>query len=180
MKVTSRLKTMTEADVRAAIAGLPETNYDIIVKPLRYRTGPHLAAITVFDDREITIQVPEPFLPFGDVVIYGAKRLPGDGMRFTTLSEGVTFRARAEVVRFLYCHEWYHWFLYEIRGKGWMSETACDRFALHNYRRRHVTIDDAWKALRREREPGKPRKPATRAAKSPRPQRDTELRLPGI
>ena len=141
---------MSEQDVRAAIAGLPEADgYDLIVKPLRYRTAPHLAAITVFEDRTMTVQVPEPFMPFGEVVIYGAKRLAAKGMQFVSLSEGVTFRTRAEVVRFLYCHEWYHWFLYEIRRKGWLSETACDRFALRNFRRRSVSIADARAALRR-------------------------------
>lgn len=195
MTVVSKLKTMTTDEVARAIAGLPETTYDVIVKPLRYRTEPHLQAITVFDDREITIQVPEPFLPFGDVVVYGAKRLPGDDMRFVPLSEGVSFRSRAEVVRFLYCHEWYHWFLYEVRRKGWMSETACDRFALRNFRRRHVTIDDAWAALRREREaparapsvaapsvaaPSRPRVIEV-AAKAAKPRRaPITLRLPGF
>lgn len=152
MKITSHLPAMTDADVASAIDGLPPADgYDLFVRPLRYRTQPRLTAFTVFDDRSITIQVPEPFMPFGDVVPYGAKRLAARGMKFVPLSEGVTFRARAEVVRFLYCHEWYHWFLYEIRGKGWQSETACDRFALHNYRRRSVTLDDAWAALRRSR-----------------------------
>jgi hypothetical protein len=52
-------------------------------------------------------------------------------------------------VRFLYCHEWYHWFLKEELGQKSAAETACDRFALLNYRRRVVTKDDARAALRR-------------------------------
>jgi hypothetical protein len=65
------------------------------------------------------------------------------------LSEGLTFRTPREVVRFLYCHEWYHWFLKEILGKASAAETACDRFALANFRRRGVTLADAHAALRR-------------------------------
>ena len=101
------------------------------------------------DARRITIQVPEPFLPFGEIVQYGAMRVPGKGMRFVWLSEGLTFRTQREVVRFLYCHEWYHWYLKEVLGQRSAAETACDRFALHNYRRRVVTLDDAQAALRR-------------------------------
>jgi len=150
VRVASKLPAMREADVRAAIAGLPQSgDYELLVKPLRYRTAPHLAALTEFEDRRITIQVPEPFHPFGEVVPYGAKRIAGPGMRFVQLSEGVTFRSRAEVVRFLYCHEWYHWFLWEVVGTASQAEIACDRFALHNFRRREVTIADARRALRR-------------------------------
>ena len=152
MRIRSRLPAMDEAAVRAAIDGLPEAEgYELIVQPLRYRSAPHLAAFTVFDDRTITLQIPEPFYPFGEVVPYGAKRLAAKGMKFVQLSEGVTFRSRAEVARFLYCHEWYHWYLYEVLHKSSSAETACDRFALHNFRRRVVTIDDARRALRRAR-----------------------------
>jgi hypothetical protein len=42
-----------------------------------------------------------------------------------------------------------HWYLYEVLGKGSAAETACDRFALRNFRRRYVTTDDADAALRR-------------------------------
>jgi hypothetical protein len=132
------------------LKGLPEAEgYEVIVRPLRYRTRPHLAAYTEFDERRITIQVPEPFLPFGEIVQYGAKRIAGKGMRFVWLSEGLTFRTQREVVRFLYCHEWYHWFLKEELGQRSAAETACDRFALHNFRRRLVTKADARAALRR-------------------------------
>jgi hypothetical protein len=47
------------------------------------------------------------------------------------------------VLRFLYCHEWMHWYLREVLGRKSAAETACDRFALRNYRRPVVTIDDA-------------------------------------
>ncbi|MFA5891981.1 MAG: hypothetical protein WDA27_13695 [Actinomycetota bacterium] len=154
MRIESKHPELTVADVRRALAGLPDAEgYEVIVKPLRYRTAPHLAAFTVFEDHSITLQVPEPFMPFGEVVHFGAKRVPGKGMKFVPLSEGLTFRSRSEVLRFLYCHEWYHWFLYEVLGKKSMAEIACDRFALRNFRRRHVTIDDARAALRRTARP---------------------------
>lgn len=161
MRVTVRHPTLDEAAVRAAIAGLPEAEgYELIVRTLRYRTQPHLNAHTVFEDRSITVQVPEPFHPFGEVVPYGARRIASKGMKFVPLSEGVTFRTRAEVVRFLYCHEWYHWFLHEVERRGSFAETACDRFALRNFRRRAVTLSDARAALRRRDEP--PTKPGAR------------------
>jgi hypothetical protein len=138
------------ARVRAFLNGLPGAQgYEVLVKPLRYRTRPHLAAWTEFDERRITLQVPQPFLPFGEIVHHGAKRLRGRGMRFVWLSEGVTFRTPREVLRFLYLHEWMHWYLKERLGRKSAAETACDRFALRNYRRRRVTPLDADAALRR-------------------------------
>jgi hypothetical protein len=138
------------ARVRAFLNGLPGAQgYEVLVKPLRYRTRPHLAAWTEFDERRITLQVPQPFLPFGEIVHHGAKRLRGRGMRFVWLSEGVTFRTPREVLRFLYLHEWMHWYLKERLGRKSAAETACDRFALRNYRRRRVTLSDADAALRR-------------------------------
>jgi hypothetical protein len=132
------------------LGGLPDVpGYELLVKPLRYRTRPHLAAWTDFDSMRITLQVPEPFLPFGEIVHYGARRVPGKGMRFVWLSEGLTFRRPKEVLRFLYCHEWYHWYLRERLGRRSAAETACDRFALRNYRRAAVGLADAEAALRR-------------------------------
>jgi len=54
------------------------------------------------------------------------------------------------VLRFLYCHEWMHWYLREELGRKSAAETTCDRFALRNYRRRQVTMEDARSALRRD------------------------------
>jgi len=179
MRIRCTVPGLSERDVRRALDGLPEAvGYRLVVKPLRYRTEPRLSAVTTFDDREIILQVPEPFLPFGEIVPYGAKRMPGADLRFVPLSEGVSFRSPAEVLRFLYCHEWYHWFLYEVRGKGWSSETACDRFALRNFRRRTVTMADARAALRRTE--GSVPTPASRSAAKGRPPRDgtEQLRLP--
>ena len=132
------------------LEGLPNASgYEVVVKPLRYRTRPHLSAWTEFDHHRITLQVPQPFLPFGEIVPYGARRLRGKGMRFVWLSDGVTFRRPREVLRFLYLHEWMHWYLKERLGKKSAAETACDRFALRNYRKDVVTVEDAEAALRR-------------------------------
>jgi hypothetical protein len=139
------------------LAGLPEARgFEVVVRPLRYREKPHLAATTDFVDRTIVLQVPEPFYPFGEVVAFGAKRRPGRSLRFIWLTEGVTFRTPREVLRFLYLHEWMHWYLHVHHGRGTSAETTCDRFALANYRRRSVTAEDAGMALRRgAAEPGR-------------------------
>jgi hypothetical protein len=150
MNVSNKHPILTDDEVRAALHGLPEPgDYEVIVTTLRYRTQPRVSAYTIFEDRSITIQVPEPFHPFGEVVPYGAKRIAAKGMKFVPLSEGVTFGNRSELIRFLYCHEWYHWYLHEIRGTKSAAETACDRFALRNYRKRTVTMDDADASFRR-------------------------------
>ena len=83
------------------------------------------------------------------MVPYAAQRRPGKGLRFIWLSEGITFRTPREVLRFLYLHEWMHWYLKEVLGTRSAAETACDRFALHNYRRRTVSLEHAQAALRR-------------------------------
>jgi hypothetical protein len=148
--VTSDIADLAPERVKTILAGLPEARgYRLHVKTLRYRERPHLSAWTEFDTKSITLQVPEPFFPFGEVVPYAAKRRPGKGMRFIWLTEGVTFRTEREVLRFLYLHEWMHWYLKERLGKKSAAETACDRFALRNYRRRLVTEEDAEAALKR-------------------------------
>jgi hypothetical protein len=150
MLIGSATQEISVAALQRMLAGLPEAEgYTILVKPLRYREKPHLAAQTDFDKRTITLQLPEPFLPFGEVVAYGAKRRPGRSMRFIWLTEGVTFRRPREVLRFLYLHEWMHWYLHHHHGRGNSAETMCDRFALANYRRREVTLAEARAAMRR-------------------------------
>ncbi len=150
MRVTSELPKISAARVREVLRGLPlASGYRVHTKPLRYRVRPHLSAWTEFDARTIVLQVPEPFFPFGEVVPYAAKRRPGKGLRFIWLTEGVTFRTPRQVLRFLYLHEWMHWYLKERLGRKSAAETACDRFALRNYRRRVVTEEDAEAALRR-------------------------------
>ena len=151
VRISSDLPDLTPARIRQTLDGLPRADgYEVVVKPLRYRSRPHLSAWTDFELRRITLQVPEPFFAFGEVVPYAAKRRPGKGMRFIWLTEGVTFRSPRDVLRYLYCHEWMHWYLRERLGKRSSAETACDRFALRNYRRRGVTERDADAALRRE------------------------------
>jgi hypothetical protein len=151
VRITSAVPDLAPDRVGQILSGLPEADgYRIHVKFLRYRDRPHLSAWTDFTDRSITLQVPEPFFPFGEVVPYGARRRPGSGrMRFIWLTEGLTFRTPREVLRFLYCHEWMHWYLREELGRKSAAETTCDRFALANYRRRRVTVEDAQAALRR-------------------------------
>ncbi len=139
MLIRSELEGFSDAQARRALAGLPRAgDYEVVIKPLRYRSSPHLAARCEFEDRRIK----EP-------VIYAARRKPGRGIRFAWASETVSFRLRREVLRFLYCHEWMHWYLFEELKKRSAAETACDRFALHNFRRLHVSAADADVALRR-------------------------------
>ena len=150
MKVRSELVGLATDRAVSLLDGLPRASgYLVLVKPLRYRERPHLSAWTSFEEHQIVLQVPEPFFPFGEVVPYAARRRPGKGIRFIWLTEGVTFKTRAQVLRFLYLHEWMHWYLRERLGKKSQAETACDRFALRNYRRRSVTEEDAMVALRR-------------------------------
>lgn len=149
MAIRSELPGLTTAAARRSLAGLPRTDYEVVVKPLRYRTAPHLAALCDFDGRQIVLQVPVPFRPFKEVVYHGARRKRGKGMHFTWLSENVLFRSQRDVLRFLYCHEWLHWYMHARLKRKSAAETACDRFALHNFRRQRVTTEDADAALSR-------------------------------
>jgi hypothetical protein len=158
MRLRSACDDLPLGNVRRMLSGLPEARgFEVVVRPLRYREKPHLAAQTDFGERTITLQVPEPFFPFGEVVAFGAKRRAGRTIRFIWLTEGVTFRTPREVLRFLYLHEWMHWYLHVHHGRGGSAETTCDRFALLNYKRRLVTIADAEAALRRV--PAEPSRP---------------------
>jgi len=150
MRVRSELSGLPGTRVVEVLRGLPDARgYRVTVKPLRYREKPHLSAWTDLGTGEIVLQVPEPFFPFGEVVAYAAKRRPGKGLRFIWLTEGVTFRTQRQVLRFLYLHEWMHWYLRERLRKKARAETACDRFALRNYRRRVVGEGEADAALSR-------------------------------
>ncbi len=152
MVIRSELPGFSSPEARRALEGLPRSGeYEVVVKPLRYRRRPHLAAQCEFEDRRIVLQIPEPFRPFKELVFHSARRKRGAGMHFAWLSENVSFRSRREVLRFLYCHEWMHWYLYEVLRKRSAAETACDRFALANFRRRLVSAADANAALRRTR-----------------------------
>lgn len=131
------------------LAGLPSPgDYRVVVRPLRYRTRPSLSGLCEFDLGRIILRLPEPFRPFDERVYHSARRKPGAGMRFAWVAERVTFRTPRDVLRFLYCHEWLHWYLREVQSRRSGAETACDRFALRNFRRRQVTVEDAQEALR--------------------------------
>lgn len=149
MPIRSELSGYATAQARKALEGLPRTDYEVVVRPLRYRFGPHLAARCEFEERRVVLQIPVPFRAFREPVIFAARRRPGRAMRFHWVSETVRFGSRRDVLRFLYLHEWMHWYLHEVLGKGSSAETACDRFALRNFRRRFVTPDDADAALKR-------------------------------
>ncbi|MFI5284001.1 MAG: hypothetical protein ACHQ0J_12870 [Candidatus Dormibacterales bacterium] len=149
MGIRSELAGLTSAQARRALEGLPRCDYEVVVRPLRYRHEPHLAARCEFEERRIVLQVPIPFRPFKEPVIFAARRKKGAAMRFAWVSETVPFRGRRDVLRFLYCHEWMHWYLHEVLHKGSSAETACDRFALRNFRRRDVSTADADIALKR-------------------------------
>jgi hypothetical protein len=149
MAIRSDLDGFTVADTRRALAGLPAPgDYKVVVKQFRYRKSPSLSALCEFDERRIVLRVPEPFRPFNELVFHSARRQPVPGIRFVWVSENVTFRTRRDVLRFLYCHEWLHWYLREVLGRRAMAEAACDRFALRNFRRRALTFDDLQAGLR--------------------------------
>ena len=114
----------------------PARGYTITARPLRYRTRPHLGAVCWYGEREIELQLPEPFRRWTEPVYYRARRRPGKGMHFQWFARQITFRTRREVLRFLYCHEFYHWYLKEVLGRKAAAETACDRFALAHFRSR--------------------------------------------
>jgi hypothetical protein len=149
-EIRSDLAGFHASHARRALAGLPAPgDYRVLIKPLRYRTKPSLSALCEFDLRRIILRVPEPFQPFDELVYHSARRQPGPGWQFIWASENVQFHTRRDVLRFLYCHEWLHWYLREMHGRRAGAETACDRFALRHFRRRQVTVDDALVELRR-------------------------------
>lgn len=149
MSVRSDVAGLKVGEVRRLLSGLPVPgDYRVVIKPLRYRSRPSLSALCEFDLGRIILRIPEPFRPFSELVYYSARRKPGGGMRFAWAAEKVRFRTKRDVLRFLYCHEWLHWYLREIQGRRSGAETACDRFALRNFRRRQVGVEDAEEALR--------------------------------
>jgi hypothetical protein len=130
MGVRSSLASHPPEKVRDVLRGLPmATGYRLWVKPLRYRTRPHLQAFTFWDRPEMVIQVPEPFVPFAEVVDLGSQGRP--------LAQ---FRTRRDVIRFLYLHEFCHYWLYLVHGWGTSAEVQCDRYAHAGYRRRGVVL----------------------------------------
>ena len=135
MAVRSALDSHTPAEIRAALRGLPTaTGYTVTVKPLRYRSRPHLVAFTFWDTAEVLIQVPEPFRPFRELVDLGSRTYPL-----------VAFRTRRDVIRFLYLHEFCHWWLYLTHGWGTSAEVLCDTYAFENFRKRGPVAPPAWR-----------------------------------
>src|SRR5712672_26313 len=148
IKMRSDLDGFSAEDALRALDGLPAPgDYQVVVKALRYRARPSLSALCEFDVRRIVLRVPVPFQPWNEIVYHAAKRKPGPGWAFEWVSETVTFRQPREVLRFLYCHEWMHWYLREVLGRRSGAETACDRFALRNFQRPRVVVADAVTAL---------------------------------
>src|SRR3981189_1492153 len=67
--VRSELEGFSVADARRALAGLPAPGgYQLVVKPLRYRTPPPLAVLCEFAGGRLTLGLPEPFRPFSELV----------------------------------------------------------------------------------------------------------------
>ena len=125
------LKGWTPERVRRVLKDLPVARgYKVVVKPLYYRKRPHVQAFCEFDEKRITIQVPIPFEPFSEVVPYRAKRLAAKGLKFKWYTHKIWFERPAELIRYLYLHEYYHWYLRESLGRKSGAETACDRFAI--------------------------------------------------
>ena len=97
MAIRSALTGYSTAEAKRAPEGLPRCDYEVVIKPLRYRWGPHLAARCEFEERRIVLQVPIPFRAFKEPVNYAARRKRGQGMRFAWASETVAFRGRRDV-----------------------------------------------------------------------------------
>jgi hypothetical protein len=149
LSIRSDVAGFRVTEARRMLAGLPSPGgYRVVIKPLRYRARPSLSGLCEFDVGRIVVRIPEPFRPFDERVYHTARRKPGAGMKFAWVAEKVQFRTRRDVLRFVYLHEWLHWYLREIQGLRAGAETACDRFALRNFRRRQVTVEDAGAALR--------------------------------
>ena len=140
VKIRSNLAEFSDSRLRRILADLPRAKeYRLTVKPLRYRTSPHLQAECDYESKTITVQVPEPFLPFRQRIPYRAKRIKsrrqrGNAFAFRWFYRNILFRTKTDVIRFLYCHEYYHYYLYEVLHKKGSAETACDRFALEHFR----------------------------------------------
>ena len=141
MTISSTLADFPPHRLEAILADLPcDSGYRLEVRPLRYRSRPHLQALCDWTNKVITVQVPEPFRPFRERVRYRAQRLKtsaayGNAFAFRWYSRDVLFRTKTDVVRFLYCHEYYHYYLHDVLGGRGAAETACDRFALEQFRR---------------------------------------------
>jgi hypothetical protein len=131
VKVEPGVRGFNAERVQRLLRDLPVARgYQVVVKPLHYRKRPYVHAYCEFDERRITIEVPTPFEPFWEDVPYRAKRIRAKGLKFKWYVRRLWFERPQELIRYLYLHEYYHWYLREALGKRSAAETACDRFAL--------------------------------------------------
>src|SRR5881392_2777526 len=73
LSVRSDLPGFKVADARRALTGLPSPgDYRVVIKPLRYRSRPSLSGLCEFDVGRIIVRIPEPFLPFEELVYFNA------------------------------------------------------------------------------------------------------------
>src|SRR5438876_4870625 len=108
--VRSDLPGLNAADVRRALSGLPSPgDYRVVIKPLRYRTRPHLAGLCEVDVGRSIVSVSEPFQPFAELVYVNARRKPGAVMKFAWLFDKRRFRSLAHLLRFVHHNEWLQW-----------------------------------------------------------------------
>src|SRR2546428_13080238 len=76
--VRSDLPGLKVGDVRRGLSGLPTPgDYRVGIKPLRYRTRPHLAGLCGFDVGRTIVSVPGPSPPFPEVVNVTPRGQPG-------------------------------------------------------------------------------------------------------
>jgi hypothetical protein len=92
MAIRSALAGYSTAEAKRALEGLPRCDYEVVIKPLRYRWGPHLAARCEFEERRIVLQVPIPFRAFKEPVNYAARRKRGP--RYAKSLERGCYRVR--------------------------------------------------------------------------------------
>src|SRR5213592_1999286 len=130
VKIRSNLAEFSDSRLRRILADLPRAKeYRLTVKPLRYRTSPHLQAECDYESKTITVQVPEPFRPFRQRIPYRAKRIKsrrqrGNAFAFRRFYRNILLPTKSDLIRFLYCHEYTHYSLYEILHKKG-SERGC-------------------------------------------------------
>src|ERR1700730_5608393 len=154
MALSPLLRAWSATPLRSSVTGVdadtlrhwladlpPPRGYGVSARPLPYRQAPPPAALRLCGGRLIELQVPEPFRTWDEKVYYRARRKPGRRLAFHWFSRTIRFRTRREVLRFLYCHEFYHWYLREVCGGKGAAETACDRFALTYFRARTRGVD---------------------------------------
>src|SRR2546425_10034953 len=98
MRIQSNLASFSVSRLRRILANLPRAKgYRLAVKPLRYRTSPHLQAECDYESKTITVQVPEPFRPLRQRSPYRAKRIKsrrqrGNAFASRWFSRNILFR----------------------------------------------------------------------------------------